>query len=185
MFSKYKAEAQERMNKNLEAYKDRLRKTRTGRAQASLLDSIKVTYYGASTSLSQMSSISTPDARTIVVSPWESSALKDIEQALVKANLGITPQNDGKVIRLSIPNLTEERRKELVKDIRKEAEKCRVDLRTSRRMINDEVKKLKEDKEISEDDQKKIGADIQKITDDYINQIEELLKNKEKEILEI
>ena len=183
--NEYKEQVQKKMDKNLEAFKDRLRKTRTGRAQTSLLESIKVIYYGAITPLSQMASLSTPDARTLLISPWESSTLKDIEQALIKANLGMTPQNDGKVIRLSVPNLTEERRKELVKDIKTEAEKCRVDLRTSRRIANDEIKKMKDNKEISEDDQKKINDEIQKITDSYISKIEDFLKNKEKEIMEI
>lgn len=185
MIEGYKNQAQEKMNKNLEAFKDRLRKTRTGRAQASLLESIKVNSYGQPTPLSHMSSISTPDARTLLISPWEPSILKEIEQALTQANLGMTPQNDGKVIRLVVPTLTEERRKELVKELKKEAEKCRVNLRMSRRLINDEVKKLKDKKEISEDFQKKINDEIQKVTDSFMSQIEDLLKNKEKEIMEV
>ena len=185
MYEEYKKQAKERMDGNLEAFKNRLRKLRTGRAHPSLLDGVTVVYYGTSTPLSQMANISSPEPRTLVIAPWDVQALKDIEQALVKANLGVTPQNDGKVLRLIMPELTEERRKDLVKEAKKEAEKCRVDLRMSRRVVNDEVKKLVKDKVLSEDDQKRLNDEIQKITDSHNREIEDLFKIKEKEILEV
>ena len=185
MYEEYKKQAKEKMDGNLEAFKNRLRKLRTGRAHPSLLDGVTVVYYGASTPLSQMANISSPEPRTLVIAPWDAQALKDIEQALVKANLGVTPQNDGKVLRLIMPELTEERRKDLVKEAKKEAEKCRVDLRMSRRVVNDEVKKLVKDKVFSEDDQKRLNDEIQKITDSHNREIEDLFKIKEKEILEV
>ena len=184
MYEEYKKQAKEKMDGNLEAFKNRLRKIRTGRAHPSFLDGVTVVYYGTSTPLSQMANISSPEPRTLVVAPWDAQVLKDMEQALVKANLGVTPQNDGKVLRLVMPELTEERRKDLVKEIKKEAEKCRVDLRMSRRVVNDEVKKLVKDKVFSEDDQKQLNNEVQKITDSHNKEIEELVKIKEKEILE-
>ena len=185
MFEEYKNQTEEKMKKNIEAFKIRLRSFRTGRAHTSLLDSVEVTYYGTLTPLTQVSNISSPDSRTLLINPFDSQILKDVEQALVKANLGVTPQNDGKVIRLILPELTEERRKELAKSVKKEAEKCRVDIRMSRRTINEEIKILVKNKELSEDDQKRLNGDIQKITDSYMEKIEELSKAKEKEILEI
>ena len=185
MFEDYKNKAEEKMHKNFQGFKARLRPLRTGRAKASLLDPVEVVYYGTFTPVSQMANISLPDARTLLINPFDPQTLKDIEQALVKANLGVTPQNDGKVIRLIMPELTEERRKELAKGVRKEAEKCRVDLRMSRRAINEEIKTSVKAKQLSEDDQKRLNAEIQKITDSYIQQTETLLKAKEKEILEI
>ena len=168
----------------MDSFKSRLRKMRTGRAQASLLENIKVNYYGALTPLIQMSTISTPSPRSLAITPFDMKSLKDIEQALIKANLGMTPQNDGKVIRLTIPELTEERRQDLVKEAKKEAEKCRVDLRNNRRKINDDIKKLAKDKVINEDRHKELQDEIQKITNEFINQIDQVLKSKEKEILE-
>lgn len=185
MFEDYKNKAEGKMRKNLEGFKARLRLIRTGRAKASLLDSVEVLYYGTLTPISQMANISSPDSRTLLVNPFDSQTLKDVEQALVKANLGVTPQNDGKVIRLIMPELTEERRKELAKAVRKEAEKCRVDLRMSRRTLNEEIKASVKDKQLNEDEQKRLNSEIQKVTDSYIQQTETLLKAKEKEILEI
>ena len=185
MFEDYKNKAEEKMRKNMEGFKARLRPIRTGRAKASLLDSVEVVYYGTLTPLSQMANISSPDARTLLINPFDSRTLKDVEQALVKANLSITPQNDGKLIRLMMPELTEERRKELAKAVRKEAEKCRVDLRMSRRAINEEIKASVKNKQLSEDEQNRLNGEIQKITDSYMQQTETLLEAKEKEILEI
>ena len=183
MYEEYKKQATEKMDDNLQAFKSRLRQLRTGRANPSLLDGVKLMYYGNSTPLSQLANISSPEPRALVIAPWDGQILKDMEQALVKANLGVTPQNDGKVIRLILPELTEERRQDLVKEVKKEAEKCRVDLRMSRRIINDEVKKQVKEKLLSEDDQKHINNEIQKITDTHSKEIDELTKIKEKEIL--
>lgn len=185
MFEDYKKQTDEKMKNNIEAFKARLRPLRTGRAQISLLNSVEVVYYGTLTPLTRMANISSPDPRTLLINLFDSQMLKDAEQALVKANLGVTPQNDGKVIRLNFPELTEERRKELAKVVRKEAEKCRVDLRMSRRAINEEIKTSVKDKQLSEDDQKRLNGEIQKITDSYMEQVEKLSKHKEKEILEI
>ena len=185
MYEEYKKQAKERMDNNLTAFKNRLRKIRTGRAHPSLLDGVMVMYYGNPTPLSQMANISSPEPRTLVITPWDGQVLKDMEQALVKANLGVTPQNDGKVLRLIMPELTEERRKNLVKEAKKEAEKCRVDLRMSRRVVNDEIKKLVKDKVLSEDEQKRLNNEIQKITDSHNREIEDLFKIKEKEILTV
>lgn len=184
MFEEYTKRAQDKMEKNIEAFRSKARKIRTGRAQPTLLESVQVIYYGSPTPLSQMANISTPSPRTLLVSPWDLKALKDIEQALVRANLGINPQNDGKVIRLNLPELTEERRKDLVKEVKKIAEKCRVDLRNNRRVINEEIKKAVKDKSLSEDEQKQLNTEIQKITDDFIEQVEKIVQAKEKEILE-
>ncbi len=180
-----KQKAIKKMEDNIESFSSRLRKMRTGRAQTSLLESIKVLYYGVLTPLSQIATISVPSPRSLVITAFDIKSLKDIEQALVKANLGLTPQNDGKLIRLTVPELTEERRKDLVKEIKKEAEKCRVDLRNNRRISNDEVKKSVKDKILSEDDHKRWNEEIQKITDKFMAQVETILEVKEKEIMEI
>lgn len=180
-----KQEITKKMENNLESFKIYLRKMRTGRAQSSLLENIQVLYYGASTPLIQVASVSTPTARSLIITPFDIKSLKDIEQAIVKANLGIMPQNDGKVLRLSIPELTEEGRHNLAKEIKKEAEKCRVDLRNSRRIVNDEIKKMAKDKQISEDDHKKWNDEIQKITDKFMAQVESITETKEKETLEL
>ena len=174
-----------KMEDNIESLSSRLRQMRTGRAQTSLLENVKVLYYGSVTPLSQMATISIPSARSLIVTPFDLKSLKDIEQALVKANLGLTPQNDGKLIRLMIPELTEERRKDLVKEIKKEAEKCRVDLRNNRRLMNDEVKKLVKEKVLSEDNHKRWNEEIQKITEKFMAQVETVLAAKEKEVMEI
>ena len=181
----YKNKVNQKMEDNVESFSSRLRTLRTGRAQSSLLEPIKVSYYGSLTPLSQMATISISAPRTLVVTPFDMKSLKDIEQALIKANLGLNPQNDGKLIRITIPELTEERRKDLIKEIKKEAEKCRVDLRNNRRQVNEDVKKKLKDKEISEDEFRKWNEDLQKITDQFIKQVDQLLSSKEKEIMEI
>lgn len=185
MFEEYTQSAKTKMEDNLKAFSSRMRKIRTGRAHTALLEDVQVLYYGSLTPLSQMANISSPSPRTLVVSPWDIQALKDIEQALTRANLGINPQNDGKVIRLVLPELTEERRKDLVKEVKKIAEKCRVDLRNNRRMINEDIKKDVKSKDLSEDEQKHLNNEIQKITDDFIEKVEKILQAKEKEILEL
>jgi ribosome recycling factor len=175
--------ANEKMDKAIKALSDELKKVRTGRAQASMLDGIKVNYYGSLSPLSQVASISTPDAKSFLIAPWEASILKEIEQAIVKSDLGLAPMNDGKVIRLKVPDLNEERRKELAKQVKKIAEEGRVAVRMARREGNDLVKKALKDKETSEDEAKKLEADIQKMTDDYIKKIDQIAEEKEKSIL--
>ncbi|MCZ0932540.1 MAG: ribosome recycling factor [Oligoflexia bacterium] len=185
MWESYSQTAKEKMENNVSAFRSRLRKIRTGRAHPALLESVTVLYYGSQTPLSQMANITSPSPRSLVVNPWDEKALKEIEQALARANLGINPQNDGKVIRLNLPELTEERRKELVKEVKKEGEKCRVDLRNNRRGIMEEVKKAVKDKKLSEDDQKQVSDEIQKLTDHFVEQVEKTIQAKEKEIMEI
>ena len=174
----------EKMENNLEAFQSRIRKLRTGRAGPELLSAVNVLYYGKQTPLSQMSSISVFSARTLVINPWDAKSLKEIEQALVRANLGAQPQNDGKVIRLNFPELTEDRRHELVKELKKQAEKTRIDIRNKRRETLEEIKKEVKNKEISEDEQKQLQSEIQKITDQFIENVDKSLSAKEKEIME-
>lgn len=175
--------SKERMEKALQSLKGDLQKVRTGRAQVSMLDGIKVNYYGTPTPINQVAAISTPDARSFLISPWEASILKEVESAIVKSDLGMTPQNDGKVIRLKVPELTEERRKDLVKGVKKTCEEARIAIRQVRREANDELKAYLKDKKISEDEQKRLTEEVQKITDDYIKKIDELADEKEKELL--
>ena len=174
----------EKMENNLQAFQSRVRKLRTGRVQPEILSSVNVLYYGKQTPLSQMSSISVFSARTLVINPWDAETLKEIEQALVRANLGAQPQNDGKVIRLNFPELTEERRKELVKELKKLAEKARIDIRNKRRETLEEIKKEVKNKELSEDNQKQLQQEIQKITDQFMENVDKSLLAKEKEIME-
>lgn len=174
-----------KMEKSLHSLSEELKKVRTGRAQVSMLDNIRVNYYGTPTPLSQVASISTPDAKSFLIAPWEVSILKEIEQSIVKSELGMAPMNDGKVIRLKVPDLTEERRKDLAKQVKKIAEEARVAVRMARRDANDEVKKALKDKKVSEDEAKKSEADIQKITDDFIKKIDQVADEKEKQILTI
>ena len=183
MYEDYIKNVKEKMQSNKEALQDRLRKIRTGQADPSLIDQVKVSYYGHMTPLSQVANISKPEPRSLIVVPFEAQLLKDVEQALIKANLGVTPQNDGKLIRLVMPELTEERRRQLVKEAKKEVEKCRVDLRMSRRLINDQIKQAVKDKQMDEDMQKRLNNDIQKITDTFNEEIDKLFQSKEKDIL--
>jgi ribosome recycling factor len=173
---------EEKMKKAIEACNREFSEIRTGRASPSLVEGLHVDYYGTPTLLKQIASISIPDARLIVIQPWDPSALAEIEKAILKSNLGITPSNDGKIIRLSIPQLSKERREELTKVVKNMAEDGRVSLRTIRRDANEDVKKLENDKMISEDDRFRAQDEIQKLTDKYIEKIEEILKNKEKEL---
>ncbi|MCB9481886.1 MAG: ribosome recycling factor [Desulfobacteraceae bacterium] len=177
-------ETKDKMKKALEALKHELLKVRTGRASASLVDSVSVEYYGAKTPLNQLASVTVPESRLVVIQPWDSTAINDIEKAILKANIGITPSNDGKVIRLSIPPLTEERRKEIVKQVSKICEDYKVGIRNIRRDSNEDLKSFKKDGEISEDQMFKGQDEVQKLTDSHIKEIEELNKAKEKEILE-
>ncbi len=185
MISDLTANVQEKMEKSLKALIEELKKVRTGRAQITMLDGVKVNYYGTLSPLSQVASISTPDARSFLIAPWETAILKEIEQAIVKSDLGLAPMNDGKVIRLKVPDLTEERRKDLVKQVKKMVEDSRIAVRLTRRDANDEVKKAAKDKQVSEDEAKKLEADIQKFTDDFIKKIDVVGEEKEKSILTV
>jgi ribosome recycling factor len=177
-------ETREGMQKSIDALENDLKKIRTGRASLSILDDIRVDYYGTLTPLNQMASLSTPEGRLITIQPWDVSVIKDVEKAILKSDLGLTPSNDGKVIRISIPPLTEERRKQLVKVIYKKTEEHKISIRNVRRDTNDLLKSLKKDGEISEDDAFKAQDQVQKITDEHIKLIDDVCKNKEKEILE-
>jgi ribosome recycling factor len=179
------ANAKDRMTKAIGAYTRELAGIRAGRANASMLDRITVDYYGAPTPINQLAGVSVPEARMLVVQPYDKSILGDIEKAILKSDIGITPSNDGSIIRLAIPQLTEERRKELVKVVKKESEEAKVAIRNVRRDANDDLKKLEKNGDITEDDQRGYSDDIQKLTDEYISKIDQLTKDKEKEILEV
>ena len=172
------------MDKTVDSLKKELNRIRTGRASLSILDGIKVDYYGTLTPLNQMATLAVPESRLITIQPWDVSVIKDIEKAILKSDLGLTPSNDGKIIRISIPPLTEERRKEIVKVVHKVCEDYKVSVRNFRRDSNDLVKSMKKDGEISEDDAFKSQDQVQKITDEFVKLIDECYKEKEKEILE-
>lgn len=179
-----KNHAKERMEKAIGALKRELASLRAGRANPSILDRVQVEYYGTMTPLSQMAGITTPDARTLLIQPWDKSVLQDIEKAIQKSDLGLTPSNDGSIIRISIPMLTEERRTELVKIVKKSGEEAKVAIRNIRRDANDECKKL-EKTELSEDESRRIQDEIQKVTDRFITEVDKLVAGKEKEIMEV
>jgi ribosome recycling factor len=172
------------MDKSISSLNSELNRVRTGRASLSLLDGVTVDYYGTPTPLNQVASLSVPENRLITIQPWDVTVIKDIEKAILKSDLGLTPSNDGKIIRISIPQLTEERRKELVKIVSKITEEHKVAIRNIRRDSNELIKTLKKDGDVSEDDAFKAQEKVQKITDEYTNTIDEINKEKEKEILE-
>ncbi len=174
-----------RMDRTLEHLDEEFGAVRAGRANAKVLDRISVEYYGSETPLSGVATISSPDARTLVISPWDTKLLKDIQKAIQASDLGINPQNDGRVVRLVFPQLTEERRKDLTKQVRKYAEEAKVALRNLRRDGMDYVKKLKKNAEITEDDQKKAEKDLQDLLDKYIKKVDEATAAKEKELMAI
>jgi ribosome recycling factor len=178
-------EAKERMGKTINSLKNELKKVRTGRASLNIFDDIRVDYYGTMTPLNQMATLAVPESRQITIQPWDVSVIKDIEKAILKSNLGLTPSNDGKIIRISIPPLTEERRIEIVKQVSKTCEDYRVAVRNIRRDSNDMLKELKKDGEASEDSVFKAQDKIQKFTDEHIKMIDDTFKEKEKEILEV
>lgn len=178
-------ETEEKMKKSIEAVRNELAKLRSGRASTSLLDGVKVDYYGTMTPLNQAANISAPEPRLLTVQPWDKSMLPVIEKAILAANLGLNPANDGTIIRIPIPQLNEERRKELVKLSKKYAEDGRVAVRNIRREANEHIKKAEKDHKISEDDSKHAQEKIQKLTDDYIKKIDEIIVQKEKEIMEV
>jgi ribosome recycling factor len=173
------------MDKTLGVLKNEFQKIRTGRASTSILDSIKVDYYGNSSSISQVATLAVPEPRTITISPWEAKIIPAIEKAILNANIGLTPSNDGRTIRLNLPPLTEERRKEIVKDLKKKAEEDKVALRNIRRDAIDRLKKLEKDKAITEDDLKKYEKDVQDVTKSFETRIDEAVAHKEKEVLEV
>ncbi|MEW9081076.1 ribosome recycling factor [Caldanaerobacter subterraneus] len=183
--SDYLKDSEERMKKTLNVLKSELAAIRAGRANPALLDRITVNYYGTPTPLNRLATITVPEPRVLVVQPWDVSQIGEIEKAIQKSDLGINPVSDGKVLRLVLPELTEERRKELVKLVHKKAEEARIAVRQIRRDANDLVKKMEKDGEISEDERKRREEEIQKLTDKYIKEIDKMVEAKEKEIMEI
>ena len=175
----------EKMKKSIDAYRRDLTKIRTGRASLALLDGIKADSYGSMLPLNQVATLTIPESRMIAIQPWDPQALAAIEKAILKSNIGLTPMNDGKLIRISIPQLTEDRRKELVKQVKKTSEEYRVAIRNCRRDAIDAFKKQKKNKEISEDDLFKYQDEAQKQTDSYIKKIDEILADKEKEVMAV
>ena len=175
----------EKMEKGIQAFSRELASIRAGRASASLLDRLTINYYGAPTPVNQLGSISVPEARMLVITPYDKSILGDIEKAILKSDLGLNPVNDGNIIRLSVPALTEERRRDLVKQVKKEAEEAKVAIRNVRRDGNDDLKKLEKNGEITEDALRGYSDDVQKMTDEHIAKIDQLAKEKEKEIMEV
>ena len=178
-------DAEERMKQAVQAARRELASIRTGRASPALLERITVDYYGTPTPINQLASITVPEARLLVIQPWDKNALKDIEKAILKSDLGLTPTSDGTVLRIQIPQLTEERRKELARIARKESEDKRVAVRNVRRDVNDALKKLEKEGKLSEDAVRRAQAQVQELTDRYIQEIDNLLAAKEKEILEV
>ena len=178
-------EFESKMKKTAEVLKTQLASVRAGRANAAVLDQITVDYYGVPTPIQQVASVSVPDPRSLLIQPWDASVLKGIEKAILASELGINPQNDGRVIRLVFPQLTEERRKELAKQVKKYGEEAKVAVRNIRRDAIDKFKKQQKASEITEDDYKTIEKDIQKLTDDYIKEVDNITDKKEKELFEI
>lgn len=178
-------DAEERMEKTLESLEREFAKLRTGRASTALVDGIKADYYGTPTPISQMASVAVPDSRTITIQPWDKGGMAAIEKALLKSDLGLTPINDGKIIRINIPPLTEERRRELVKIARKYGEEAKVAVRNVRRDANDSLKKAEKEKDITEDIMKRGNDEVQKLTDKYVAEVDNRCQAKEKEIMDI
>ena len=174
-----------KMNKSISVYEAELASIRAGRANPAILDKVTVEYYGVNSPLTQIGTVSVPDARTILVQPWDASILGEVEKAILKSDIGITPNNDGKSIRLNFPPLTEERRKEIVKTVKKQGEECKIAIRSIRRDAIEAFKAKKKASEITEDDLKNAEDDIQKMTDNYIQNIDSIISSKEKEILEV
>lgn len=185
MIEDIKKSATTRMQKSVDSLRNDLKRIRTGRAHVSLLDSIMIDYYGTPTQLAQVANISAPDARTLSVSPWEKNLISAIEKAILTSDLGLNPATSSDVIRIPLPPLTEERRKELIKVVKAEGENGRIAIRNIRRDAIGDVKELLKEKEISEDEERKFQEQIQKITDKHVENIENVLKEKEKELLEI
>ena len=185
MINTIKQDVEERMNKTIGVLRSDFQTIRTGKASPQLLDRIQVDYYGSPTPINQLANISTPEARMLVIQPWDKSAISAIEKAILKSDLGITPTSDGIVIRLVLPQLTQENRKDLVKRVKKKGEEAKVSVRNIRRDGNDELKALEKSKEITEDESKGAQENIQKLTDKFIAEVDKLVDNKEKEIMEV
>jgi len=185
MIADVKSNANAGMTKALEAFKRDLSKVRTGRASLSLLDDIKVDYYGTPTPLNQVGSMAVPEPRLITIQPWEKNLIGEIEKAILKADLGLNPSSDGQVIRLVFPPLTEERRREMVKQVKRMGEDAKVGIRSVRREANDTLKKLEKDKGITEDEQKRGEKEIQDLTDNYVARVDKVIEEKEKDLMEI
>lgn len=185
MYKQTLARAEEKMKKSLETVRHELASIRSGKATTALLDAVKVEYYGTMTPLNQVASVSVPEPRLLVVQPWEKNMLHPVARAIQAADLGLNPQDDGQVLKIPIPPLNEERRRELVKMVKKLAEEGRVAVRNVRHHANDELKKLQKDKAITEDDEKRAVADCQKLTDRHIETIDEMVRKKEAEVMEV
>ncbi len=173
------------MEKAVKALRKEMSKVRTGRASTSLLDDVMVEYYGMPTPLSQVATLSTPEARLITVQPWEKNLIPEIEKALFKADIGLTPSSDGQLIRLPVPALTEERRRDMVKIIKRMAEDAKISVRNARRDANENLKMLEKEKEITEDDLKRSEKDVQQLTDEFVATIDSVVENKEQEVMEV
>jgi len=184
-FTELKTASENAMKKALTALSEDFKKVRTGRAQVSMLDNVRVDYYGTPTPLNQVASVSCPDARSFLVTPWETSVLKAIEMSIVKSDVGMAPINDGKVIRLKLPDLTEESRKDLVKKTKKMVEDARIAVRHARKEANDAIKAALKEKAISEDDSKTYNDEIQKLTDAYVKDVDKVAAEKEKDIMTV
>ena len=178
-------EFEEKMKKTISVYNENLSEIRAGRANPAILNKVKVSYYGVETPINQVAGISVPEARMIVIQPWDASILKEIERAIIASDIGLNPNNDGKIIRLNFPELTGERRKELVKEIKKIAEESKVSVRSIRRDAMDYFKGLNKESLVTEDELSKAESDIQKLTDKYVAEIDSILANKEKEIMSV
>lgn len=177
-------ETREKMENSIAALNKALKRVRTGRASLSLLEGIRVDYYGTQTPIDQTASVAVPESRLLTIQPWDASIIKDIEKAILKSDLGLTPSNDGKIIRISIPPLTEDRRKELVKVVNKTGEEAKVSVRNARRDSNETIKKMKKDGDVAEDEAFKAQDKVQEITDGFVKKVDEICEEKEKEILE-
>jgi ribosome recycling factor len=182
---KVHTDLEKKMRTSLDAFRKELNSIRTGRASLSLLDGISVQYYGVPTPLNQVATLSVPESRLITIQPWDSSVIGEVEKAILKSDLGLTPSSDGRVIKIPIPALTEERRKQLVRVVKKLGEDCKVAIRNIRREGNDDVKNLEKDKKISEDELRRAQDQVQKLTDRYIAMAEQVSAQKEKEVMEI
>ncbi|AUN15090.1 ribosome recycling factor [[Clostridium] sordellii] len=185
MSAQVKKQLDEKMNKTIEALKKEFTTIRAGRANAQMLDKVRVDYYGTPTPVNQVGAISVPEPRTLMINPWDKTAMAEIEKAIRNSDLGLNPTNDGQVIRISVPALTEERRKDLAKQASKVAEEFKVRLRNERRDANDKLKKMEKEGEITEDDLKKSQDEVQKITDKFIKEVDSLLKAKEQDIMAV
>ena len=185
MIEEIKSTLESSMTKSIESLKNQLTKVRTGRASANVLDGVMVDYYGSPTPIKGVGQISTPEARLLQIQPFDKTMIAAIEKAILGANIGVTPSNDGNLIRIPFPALTEEKRKDIVKEVKKHGEDAKIAVRNARRDQNDVVKKAEKAKEISEDESKKFQADIQKVTDKYIGEIDKIIEAKEKEVLTV